>query len=157
MHKQQALEGEVLYQTDDIDYFEVRRRRLISFIVDYVLIAILCIPAALAVAIAGIFTLGLGWMLYAIIVPLVAVAYVGLTLGGKAQATIGMKMFSLRIRRLDGGRVDAPLAILHSVIFWFIHSVLSPIMLAASLFSNRKRLLQDWILATEIIYHDERG
>jgi len=146
-----VMEGEILSSTDGSEYFEVRRRRLIAFIFDYVIVVLLCIPAALLVGFAGIISFGLGWLLYAILVPLVAVTYLGLTMGGATQATIGMAVFSLKIRRLDGGHVDAPLAILHGVLFWLIHSVLTPFMLLASLFSSRKRLLHDWLLGTEII------
>ena len=138
-------------QPIDSNYFEVRRRRVLAFIVDYIIVAILCIPAAALIAFAGILTFGLGWLLYAAMVPLVVFAYLGYTMGGENQATIGMAMFSLKIRRLDGGRIDAPLAILHGILFWFIHSVLSPVMLLASLFSSRKRLLQDWLLGTEVV------
>ncbi len=153
-----ALDGEVLYPSDSQlraeDYDEVRRRRMLSFVVDYLIIAILCVPAAFLIGLAGIFTFGLGWMLYAILVPLVAMAYLGLTMGGSSQATVGMAMFSLNIRRLDGGLIDTPLAILHGVLFWFIHSAFTPFMLFASLFSSRKRLLQDWLLGTEIVRSD---
>lgn len=147
----ETLEGEILPRLDDGEYIEVRRRRLMSFIFDYMVVAVLCVPAALLVGFAGILTLGLGWLLYAILVPLVAISYLGLTLGGNRQATIGMAIFSLKIRRLDGQLVNPPLAILHGVLFWLIHSVFSPFMLLASLFSSRKRLLHDWLLATEII------
>ncbi|MCP4185258.1 MAG: RDD family protein [Hyphomicrobiales bacterium] len=136
------------------NYSEVRRRRVLAFIVDYIIIAILCVPAAALIGFAGILTFGLGWILYAAMVPLVVFAYLGLTMGGENQATIGMSMFSIHIRRLDGCIVDAPLAILHGILFWFLHSVLSPFMLLASLFSSRKRLLQDWLLGTEVVYRD---
>ena len=153
--KHGTLEGEILYHEHGTDYEEVRRRRMLSFVVDYLLIALLCIPAALAVWVAGVITLGLAWILFAVLIPLVAVAYLGITMGGAKQATVGMAMFSLRIRRLDGGHIDAPLAILHGVVFWFIHSVLSPVMLIAALFSSRKRLLHDWLLGTEIVRSDD--
>ena len=148
----EILYGEILDSHEYADYFEVRRRRMLSFIVDYIIIALLCVLAALVVGFAGLITLGLGWLLYAILVPLVAAAYLGLTMGSKSQATIGMAMFSLQIRSLDGRHIDAILAILHGVLFWFIHTILSPLMLLASMFSSRKRLLQDWLLGTEIIY-----
>lgn len=151
MPNQNAIDGEILYPSDGADYYEVRRRRMASFVVDYIIVALLCVPAAFLIGFAGIITLGLGWLLYAIMVPLVAIAYLALTMGSERQATIGMVMFSLRVRRLDGRLIDAPLAILHGILFWLIHSVFSPLMLIASLFSSRKRLLHDWLLGTEVI------
>lgn len=163
MQSQNTVDTDASFIRDDsgihdtrFNYYEVRRRRLLAFIVDYIIVALLCVPAAALIGFAGILTFGLGWILYAAMVPLVAFAYLGLTMGSDTQATIGMAMFSLNIRRLDGRMVDAPLAILHGILFWFIHSVFSPFMLLASLFSSRKRLLQDWILGTEVVYQ-ERG
>ena len=149
-------EFEELTDTDSRLYEEVRRRRALAFVADYVIIALLCIPAALVVGILGIVTLGAGWLLYLILAPLVAIAYLGFTMGGEKQATVGMAMFSLRIRRLDGGRIDPSLAILHGILFWVIHSLFTPVMLVASLFSARKRLLQDWLLGTEIVRSELR-
>ena len=142
------------YRADAASYHEVRRRRALAFVVDYLIIAVLCIPAAILVGFAGIITLGARWLLYAILVPLVAAVYLGVTMGGVKQATIGMGMFSLRINRLDGGLVDTWLAILHGVLFWVIHSLGSPFMLFASFFSSRKRLLQDLLLGTEVVRSD---
>ncbi len=156
MQKQNAINGDSPLRISELDYFEVRRRRMLAFVVDYIIIALLCIPVAFLIGFAGIITLGLGLLLYAIMVPLVAIGYLGITMGGENQATVGMAMFSLHVRRLNGGRIDAPLAILHGILFWFLHFVLSPFMLLASLFSSRKRLLHDWLLGTEIIYTDKR-
>ncbi len=161
MQSQNTIDEDMLFNGEETgnheirsNYSEVRRRRMLAFVVDYIIIAILCVPAAALIGFAGILTFGLGWILYAAMVPLVVFAYLGLTMGGENQATIGMAMFSIHIRRLDGRQVDAPLAILHGILFWFIHSVLSPFMLLASLFSSRKRLLQDLLLGTEVVYRD---
>ncbi len=47
----------------------VRRGRVYSFLVDYLIIAVLCIPAAIVVAILGIPTLGLAWGLFPFLIP----------------------------------------------------------------------------------------
>ena len=132
----------------------VRSRRMMAFLMDYVIIAILCVIAHLVVGVLGILTLGLAWLLYAILIPLVAIAYVGLTLGGSKQATFGMQFFSIKLSRLDGGRVDGFLAILHSILFWLGHVTLTPFMLLISLFSSKKRLIQDILLGTVVIRSD---
>ena len=132
----------------------VRTRRVLAFLVDYVLIAIISAVMAIFVFIAGIFTLGLAWLLYFILPALVAIGYVALTMGGPAQATPGMQMFALRIYRLDGARVDPALAVLHGVIFWFAHITLTPFLLAVSLFSSNKRLAHDILLGTIILRSD---
>ena len=154
LSRDETSEFETMVEIDDSQYLEIRRRRALSFVVDYIIIALLCIPAAIIVGILGVVTFGAGWFLYLILAPVVAIAYLGITMGGEKQATIGMAMFSLYIRRLDGGNVDPSLAILHGILFWVIHSLGTPFMLFASFFSRRKRLLQDWLLGTEVVRSD---
>lgn len=132
----------------------VRTRRMLAFVIDYLLVAVLTGIAAVVIFFLGILTLGLGWLLYFIIAPLVAIVYVGTTMGGEHQATLGMRFFSLRIERLDGGRVDFFLAILHGVLFWALHIVMTPFLLLISLFSSKKRLLHDILLGTVVVRSD---
>ena len=132
----------------------VRTRRVLAFLVDYAIIAVLIGVAALAVFIFGIVTLGLGWLLYFVLAPLVAMAYVGLTMGGPFQATHGMRMFAIKITREDGQQIDPFLAVLHGVIFWVLHIILTPFLLLVSLFSSRKRLAQDMLLSTVVVRSD---
>ncbi len=136
-------------QTDRLD--GVRTRRILAFLVDYTLVALLTGMAAIVVFFVGILTLGLAWLLYFVLAPLVAMAYVGLTMGGPRQATPGMQFFSIRIERDDGLMVDPWLAILHGVLFWVLHVVTSFIFLVVSLFSERKRLIQDILLGTQVV------
>lgn len=135
----------------------VRTRRIFAFLIDYAIIFILTIPAAIIIAILGVLTLGLGWMLYAIIFPLVALSYVAYTMGGQQQATLGMRAMNIRLMRLDGQRIDGMLAIVHSVLFWALNTVLTPLILFATLFLDRKRTLHDLLLGTMVVRSDRLG
>lgn len=132
----------------------VRTRRILAFCVDYLLIGLLTFLAGIAVFFIGIFTLGLGWALYLVLAPLVAMAYVGMTMGGPSQATPGMRFFSIRIEREDGQFVDPFLAVLHGVIFWVAHIILTPFLLAVALFTSKKQLVQDILLGTYVVRSD---
>lgn len=136
---------------DDPAYYDnVRTRRVFAFLIDYLLIAVLWIPLAIVVFFLGIITLGLGWLLYPVLGLAIALIYVGSTLGGPDQATPGMKMMGIRIARLDGGYVDFMTAIVHGVIFWAGNVLTSGFILLISLFTDRKRLLQDLLLGTVV-------
>lgn len=135
----------------------VRTRRIFAFLIDYAIIFMLTIPAAIIIAILGVLTLGLGWMLYAIIFPLVALSYIAYTMGGQQQATLGMRAMNIRLMRLDGQRVDGMLAIVHSVLFWAFNTVLTPLILFATLFLDRKRTLHDLLLGTVVVRSDRLG
>lgn len=132
----------------------IRSRRIMAFVADYIIIAVLSAIAYVVVGVLGVLTFGLAWLLYAVLIPLIAIAYVGLTLGGPKQATIGMQFFAIKIARLDGQKIDGMLAVLHSILFWAAHVMLTPFILLVSLFSSKKRLIQDILLGTVIIRSD---
>lgn len=148
-----TLDGEII--TNRLDdwrmYQGVRTNRIFAFLIDYVIVFFLCIPVAILVFVLGVATLGLGWMLYGIMFPVVALAYVATTLGGPRQATKGMQMMGLKLERLNGEKVDGLLAIVHTVLFWGLNVVLTPLILLATLFLDRKRTVHDLLLGTVVV------
>lgn len=132
----------------------VRSRRLFSFFIDVVGIFILTSIAAIVVFFLGIFTFGLAWLLYAAIGPVVALLYVAFTLGGPAAATPGMRAMGLEMRLWYGAKPYPLLAAVHALMFWFSVSLLTPLIVLVSLFSDRKRLLHDLVLGTVVINTD---
>lgn len=95
-----VLDGEIITtRLDDVRAYEgVLTRRVVAFCIDYLLIGLLMIPFAILVFFVGIITLGLGWALFGVLFPLVAIIYVWNTLGGRNQATTGMRMMGIRAR-----------------------------------------------------------
>ena len=128
----------------------VRTARIVGFFIDYAIVLLVSAPIALLVAVLGIPTLGLAWGLFPFIVPAVAIVYLAKTMGGAAQATVGMRMMGVKIYRLDGRPVDPLLAGLHGVLYWFIHVVGVMIALVVTFFSSKKRLLHDIVLGTYV-------
>ena len=94
------------------------RGAIFAFLIDYLIVLLLLIPFGLLVLLLGLLTFGLGWGLFGILGPAVALVYVWNTLGGPNQATTGMRMMGIRLDRLDGRPVDGLLAVVHSVLFW---------------------------------------
>jgi uncharacterized RDD family membrane protein YckC len=151
-----VLDGEIINsRLDDVRAYDgVRTRRILACIVDYVIIGLLTIPFAILVFLLGVLTLGLGWLLYGILVPAVAVLYIWNTLGSARQATTGMRVMGIRLERLDGKPLDAPTAVIHSVLFWAGNVILTPLILLVTLFSDRKRALHDLLLGTVVVRDD---
>jgi uncharacterized RDD family membrane protein YckC len=150
------LDGEIIAtRLDDTRAYDgVRTRRVLAFFLDYLIVALLLIPFAILVFFLGLLTLGLGWSLFAILGPAVALVYVWSTLGGPNQATVGMRMMGIQLDRLDGRPVDGLLAVVHSVLFWAGNLVLTPLILLVTLFSDRKRTLHDLLLGTVVTRSD---
>lgn len=150
------LDGEIITsRLDDTRVYDgVRTRRVLAFCIDYLIVGLLLIPFAILVFLFGILTLGLGFMLFGILVPAVALTYIWNTLGGPKQATVGMRMMGIRLDRLDGKPVDGMLAVVHSVLFWAGNAVLTPLILLATLFLDRKRAVHDLLLGTVVTRGD---
>lgn len=132
-------------------YSGVLSRRVFAFLIDYAIVLLLCIPAAVIVFFLGVITLGLGFFLYPALFVIVAVLYFGMTLGGPSQATPGMRAMGIAMARMDGRRIDFLLSTVHIVLFWIINSVLTPLILLAGLFTERSRLVHDLLLGTVIV------
>ncbi|MQB08956.1 RDD family protein [Agrobacterium sp. ICMP 6402] len=132
-------------------YSGVLSRRVFAFLIDYAIVLLLCIPAAVVVFFLGVITLGLGFFLYPALFVIVAVLYFGVSLGGPSQATPGMRAMGIAMARMDGRRIDFLLATVHIVLFWVINSVLTPLILLAGLFTERSRLVHDFLLGTVMV------
>lgn len=147
------LDGELITDAsgDGRLYSGVRTRRVVAFFIDYLLIGLMMIPIAIVVALLGVLTLGLGWLLFGILAPLTALLYVSMTLGGGRQATWGMQLMDIRLARMDGGAVDPLLAVVHTVLFWAGNAILTPLILLATLFLDHKRTVHDLLLGTVVV------
>ena len=128
----------------------MRTRRIFAFLIDYFMVFLLIVVAVPVIFLLGFATFGAAWLLYAIIGPLVALTYIGWTVGGPSQATIGMRLMDIRLERYDGRRIDFITAIVHSVLFWASAVIFLPLLLAP-LFLEDKRTLHDLALGTVVV------
>ncbi len=143
------------------EFFEgVLARRVVAFIIDFVIVAVPVVLAAMFIFAFGIVTLGLGWALYWLLPPasvVWAVAYFGLTLGGPRSATIGMRTMELEMRTWYGAPAYFVLGAVHAILFWFSVSALTPFILLVAFFNERRRLLHDIVLGTVVINNEQRA
>jgi uncharacterized RDD family membrane protein YckC len=137
-------------ETYDVRFDGVRRKRIAAFLVDFVLVTLISAALWVVVAVLGIFTFGLAWLLLGAIFPAVAILYAGGTIGGPFSATPGMRLAGLAFRLDDGGRPDFLYGAAHLVLFYLSVSFLTPFILLVSLFASRKRLLHDMVIGVVI-------
>ncbi len=128
----------------------VIRKRFVAFIVDAIVISVLTAIAYVVVALLGIITLGLAWLLFGLVFPVVGLGYNALTIGGPKSATIGQRMMGLEVRMWFGGKVTPLIAAFHALMFWFSLVVFCPILLWA-FFDSRKRCLHDILAGVVVI------
>jgi uncharacterized RDD family membrane protein YckC len=132
----------------------VLARRIVAFIIDVIIIAIPLIAASAFILVFGLFTFGLGWALFWLLSPasvIWALAYYGMTLGGPASATIGMRAMEIEMRTWYGAPAYFLLGAVHAVVFWVSVSVLTPFILLIGFFNPRRRLLHDMLVGTILI------
>jgi uncharacterized RDD family membrane protein YckC len=138
----------------------VLARRVVAFVIDFVIIAIPVVLAAMFIFAFGIVTLGLGWVLYWLLPPgavIWALVYFGVTLGGPRSATIGMRTMDLEMRTWYGAPAYFVLGAVHAIVFWFSVSALTPFILLVAFFNERRRLLHDILLGTVVINNAQRA
>ncbi len=132
----------------------VLTRRVFAFLIDLVVLSIPVILACMFIAVFGLVTLGLGWVLFWLVSPasvIWALIYYGASLGGPHSATLGMRVMDLELRTWYGAPGYFVLGAMHAVLFWISVSMLTPLVLLIGLFNGRRRLLHDIILGTVVI------
>lgn len=138
----------------------VATRRVFAFLIDLVVLTVPVILGYLFIAVFGIITLGLGWMLFWLAWPATviwAVVYYGASLGGPHSATLGMRVMDLELRTWYGAPGYFVLGAMHPVLFWVSISFLTPLIVLVGLFNDRRRLLHDFILGTVVINSSVRS
>jgi uncharacterized RDD family membrane protein YckC len=138
----------------------VLTRRVFAFLIDLVVLSIPVILAVIFIAVFGVITLGLGWVLFWLVSPasvIWALIYYGASLAGPHSATIGMRMMDLQMRTWYGAPSYFVLGAMHAVAFWVSVSFLTPLVLLVGLFNGRRRLLHDIVLGTVIINSSVRS
>ena len=138
----------------------VLARRVVAFIIDFVIIAVPIIFAAMFIFAFGVVTLGLAWSLYWLLPGasvIWAIVYFGFTLASPRSASIGMRVMDIEMRTWYGAPAYFLLGAVHAIAFWFTVSFFTPLVLLVCFFNHRRRLLHDILLGTVIINNPVRA
>jgi uncharacterized RDD family membrane protein YckC len=133
---------------------EVRRRRLMAWLIDFVVIMALMIVYVLVMLALGLLTFGLSWVMLWFFLPsyvVVAMIYTGFTMGSSAAGTIGMRTMGLELRQANGQPLGFIMAAVHAGLFYLSVGFLTFLVLAVSLISENKRLLHDIVTGTVMV------
>jgi uncharacterized RDD family membrane protein YckC len=80
-------------------------RRIFAFLIDVMVISVPIIAGYIFIALFGLITLGLGWLLFWLAWPAAviwAIVYYGASIGGAHSATLGMRVMDLELRTWYG-------------------------------------------------------
>lgn len=147
----QPAQGEPRWRTNG-----VLTTRLLAWLIDLVIIAIWTVFLALIVFVLGVITLGLGWFLFALVVPASGIIYSMITVGGSKQSTIGMRLLGLKVVRNQGGRVDAITAGVHALFFYIAAStgLLWLADVAIGIIDGRGRMGHDHLAGLTVVWNE---
>lgn len=138
----------------------VAERRVIAFLIDLVVITVPVAFASMFIFLFGIVTLGLGFVLFALVPAATAIwalFYYGLTMGGPWSATVGMRAVDLEVRTTSGAPCHFLLGAIHGLLFWLTVTTLSPLVVVVGLLNDRRRLLHDFVLGTVVVNAPHRA
>jgi uncharacterized RDD family membrane protein YckC len=137
-------------QTQPEFYADVPMKRLFAWIVDIVLIGIICVVILPFTAFTGIF-------FFPLLMLVIGFAYRVVTLAN-GSATWGMRFFGIEFRSQSGERFDLGLAFIHTLGYSVSLSfgILQVISIVLMLTSSRAQGLTDHVLGTVAINNRAR-
>lgn len=138
----------------------VLARRFVAFILDAIIIFVPIVLMTLFIALFGLVTFGIGWLLFFLLTPIFviwAIVYTGATLGSPHSATIGMRTMGLEMRTWYGSPMYFLLGAVHVIFFWALMTALTPLILLIGLLNRRRRLLHDFLTGTIVINNGTRA
>lgn len=126
-------------------YDGINTKRLIAFIIDSILIAVMVTVMVVCTAFLGLFFLP-------ILFAITSFIYRVLTLKTKS-ATIGMRIMAIELRTARGEKFDLGMSVLHTGLFfiWTTTVILQIISIALMLLTEKKQGLSDLILGSVTI------
>lgn len=130
--------------------------RLGAYLVDLVIIAFWVLFLGFIVFFLGFLTFGLAWFLFALLVPGAGIIYSAITVGGDRQATLGMRLFGLKVVRVAGGRVDSLTAAVHALFFYVAAGtgLLLALDILVAFFNDERRMLHDLLIGLAVVKSD---
>ena len=128
----------------------VLMRRVFAWLIDVVLIGLICVALWFALMLFGLVTLGLGLPLLGIL-PFVPFCYHMLFLAGPASATPGQSALGLVVRRNDDFGRPTPVQALVSTLLFYATLATSGLLLLIALFTARRRTLHDLISGLVVV------
>jgi uncharacterized RDD family membrane protein YckC len=135
---------------DDFLTHGVLIRRVFAWLIDLLLIGLICGILLLVLLLFGLLTLGLGLPLLGIL-PFVPFAYHMLFLVGPPSATPGQSALGLIVRRNDDFGRPTPAQAVVSTLLFYLTLATSGLLLLIALFTIRKRTLHDLLSGLVVV------
>jgi uncharacterized RDD family membrane protein YckC len=138
------------YLDDDLLTGGVMSRRVVAWVIDLFLIAMLLWVLWWMMVMFGLLTLGLGFGVMSIL-PFVPFCYHFFSLLGVGSATPGQRILGLTVRRNDNLGPPTVLQALLAVLLFYLTMATSGLLLLVALFTIRHRTLHDLVSGLVVV------
>ncbi len=132
-------------------YEGIRVKRILSYLIDVLVVAALVIAWWLVGAIFSVLTFFMGWPLIVLGAVLLPIAYHTYFIGAEQHQTLGMRALGIRVAMWDGGDPSYPQALLQTLLFYATVPTTHGLILLVSLFNPQGRCLHDILCGTTVV------
>ncbi len=142
--------SEFTYHADAPYSREVLGRRVLAWLIDVLIVAVVLVVLHLFLAVLGLVTFGLGWTLY-VLMPAVPFFYTAGFVASAAAATPGMRLVGIRV--MENTRMSRPTpaeAVVWTLLYIASMTVFAPILLVA-LFTRDHQTLHDILTGLAVV------
>ncbi len=130
----------------------ITERRVVAFLIDRMIVAMISIVIYLALLMLTVATLGLAAPLFVVLShPLVGLAYHVLLIASPAGGTLGMRLMGLRAWSLYGGRPTGLQALLHGLGYYVSMGLTAGLISLVALFNRRRLTLHDMLAGVLVL------
>ncbi len=138
-------------------FLGVTPRRVYAYLLDMVVVAMLCGMMFIASLILGMLSFGLLWPFMMALLALVPIAYHTLTIGGQHSATFGMRAAGIKVMSIapgaeqTKGKPTLVQALIQTGCFYLSIAFTCTLILLVALFNPRRRTVHDFVAATVVV------
>jgi uncharacterized RDD family membrane protein YckC len=125
--------------------------RIVAYILDLMAIGLTGFVLTFALFALGFLSFGASWLLIVPVWLATPALYSGLTLSSPAQATLGMRLLGLSLRRVEGGSIDFLTGAAHALLFYIFEVTMTPFVLLVGVLRQDHALLHDLVLRVRLV------
>jgi len=132
-------------------YEGVLWRRTLAYFVDLCMIGLIMVLCWIVFAVLWLLSFGLLGPVLWFVFGLIPLAYHTLLLSGPRSATVGMRLFDVELRSVNGERPSFLQALIQTALFYFTVGMTCSLILLLVLFNRHKRTLHDMLAGTVMV------
>ena len=125
-------------------------RRVVAYCVDLAIIGGISLLAIMVFIPAAVLSFGLLATPLTLLFALIPLAYHTVLVGGSKSATLGQRLFDLRVMDMSGSKPDYAQAAVQCILF-YVTLMATGLLLVVIFFNPLRRTIHDWLSGTIVV------